>query len=139
MRAATGADLALTNGGGIRANKIYAPGTTLTRRDILSELPFGNKTVVLEMAGRDIVAALENGLGKIEDGAGRFPHVSGLSVSYDPSRPAGERVLAVTRGGAPLDLDATFTLATNDYMAGGGDGYDVLEHRCAWSTHTPVP
>jgi len=127
MQAATGADVALTNGGGIRANKIYAPGTTLTRRDILSELPFGNKTVVLEMSGRDIVAALENGLSKIEDGAGRFPHVAGLGVSYDASRPAGERILEVTRDGAPLDLDATFTLATNDYMAGGGDGYDVLE------------
>ena len=129
MRAATGADAALTNGGGIRANRIYAPGTTLTRRDILSELPFGNKTVVLEMTGRDIVAALENGLSKIEDGAGRFPHVAGLSVRYDPGRPAGERVLEVTRDGAALDLDATLTLATNDYMAGGGDGYDVLEDR----------
>ena len=127
MRAATGADAALTNGGGIRANKIYAPGTTLTRRDILSELPFGNKTVVLEMTGRDIVAALENGLSKIEDGAGRFPHVAGISVRYDPGRPAGERVLEVTRDGTALDLDATLTLATNDYMAGGGDGYDVLE------------
>ena len=129
MRAATGADAALTNGGGIRANRIYAPGTTLTRRDILSELPFGNKTVVLEMTGRDIVAALENGLSKIEDGAGRFPHVAGLSVRYDPGRPAGERVLEVTRDGAALDLDATLTLATNDYMAGGGDGYDLLEDR----------
>ena len=127
MQAATGADIALTNGGGIRANRIYEPGTTLTRRDILSELPFGNKTVVLEMTGHDIVTALENGLSKIEDGAGRFPHVAGLSVSYDASRPAGERVLAVTRDGAALDPAATFTLATNDYMAGGGDGYDVLE------------
>ena len=129
MRAATGADTALTNGGGIRANKIYAPGTTLTRRDILSELPFGNKTVVLEMTGRDVVAALENGLSKIEDGAGRFPHVAGLSVRYDPGRPAGERVLEVSRDGTALDLDATLTLATNDYMAGGGDGYDVLEDK----------
>ena len=126
MLAATGADMALTNGGGIRANKIYAPGTTLTRRDILSELPFGNKTVVLQMTGRDIVAAIENGLSQIEDGAGRFPHVAGLAVRYDPGRPAGDRVLAVTRGGAALDLGATFTLATNDYMAGGGDGYGVL-------------
>ena len=129
MRAATGADVALTNGGGIRASKVYAPGTMLTRRDILSELPFGNKTVVLELTGRDIVAALENGLSKIEEGAGRFPHVAGLNVRYDAGRPGGERVLAVTRDGAPLDLDATFTLATNDYMANGGDGYDVFEDK----------
>ncbi len=126
MRAATGADVALTNGGGIRANKIYPPGTMLTRRDILSELPFGNKTVVLELTGQDIVETLENGLSRIEEGAGRFPHVAGLIVRYDAGRPAGERVLAVTRDGAPLDLDATFTMATNDYMAGGGDDYRVL-------------
>ena len=129
LRAATGADVALTNGGGIRANKVYAPGTMLTRRDILSELPFGNKTVVLELTGRDIVTALENGLSKIEEGAGRFPHVAGVSVRYDAGRPAGERVIEVTRDGAALDLDGTFTLATNDYMAGGGDGYDVLEDK----------
>ena len=129
MRAATGADVALTNGGGIRANRIYEPGTTLTRRDILSELPFGNKTVVLQMTGHDIVAALENGFSKIEDGAGRFPHVAGLSVRFDAGRAAGDRVIGVTRDGAPLDLDATYTLATNDYMAGGGDGYDVLENK----------
>ena len=127
MRTTTGADVALTNGGGIRANKIYEPGTVLTRRDIQSELPFGNITVVLQVTGGDIVAALENGLSQIEEGAGRFPHVSGLSVVYDPGKPAGERVVAVNRDGAPLDLDAIFTLATNDYMGNGGDGYDVLE------------
>ena len=129
MRAATGADAALTNGGGIRANRIYEPGTTLTRRDILSELPFGNVTVVLQVTGHDIVAALENGLGRIEDGAGRFPHVSGLNVLYDPGKPAGERVIEVSRDGAALDPDATITLATNDYLGNGGDGYDVFEDK----------
>ncbi len=129
LRAATGADVAVTNGGGIRANKVYPPGTTLTRRDILSELPFGNKTVVLQLTGRDVVAALENGLSQIEEGAGRFPHVSGLSVRYDPARPGGERVLEVTRDGTAFDPDATLTLATNDYMGNGGDGYDVFEDK----------
>ncbi len=129
MRAATGADVALTNGGGIRANRIYEPGTVLTRRDIQSELPFGNVTVVLQVTGRDLVAALENGLSMIEDGAGRLPHVSGLSVVYDPGKPAGERVVAVQRAGAPLALDATFTLATNDYLGRGGDGYAVFRDK----------
>lgn len=126
IRAATGADVAIANGGGIRGNKIYPPGTVLTGRDVLSELPFGNTTVVLELTGRDLVAALENGLSQIEEGAGRFPHVSGIEVRYDPSRPAGDRVLAVNRAGMVLDPAATYTLATNDYLAGGGDGYDML-------------
>ena len=127
LRSMTGADVAITNGGGIRGGRIYEAGTVLTRRHILTELPFGNHTVVLELTGRDIVAALENGLGKIEVGAGRFPHVAGLRVIYDPDRPAGERVIDVRHDGAPLGLDATYALAVNDYMAGGGDGYDFAD------------
>lgn len=126
IRAATGADVAIANGGGIRGNKIYPPGTVLTGRDVLSELPFGNTTVVMELTGRDLVAALENGLSQIEEGAGRFPHLSGIEVRYDPGRPAGERVLEVLRAGMALDLAATYTLATNDYLARGGDGYSML-------------
>ncbi|MFQ5970911.1 MAG: bifunctional metallophosphatase/5'-nucleotidase, partial [Alphaproteobacteria bacterium] len=80
MREAVEADIAITNGGGIRADRIYDPGTTLTRRDIQSELPFGNKTVLLELTGADVVAALENGFSRIEDVSGRFPQVSGLKV-----------------------------------------------------------
>ena len=129
VRAATGADVAMTNGGGIRGNKVYPPGTVLTGRDVLSELPFGNKTVVLELTGRDLAAALENGLSRIEEGDGRFPHLSGIEVRYDPRRPAGERVLGVSRAGSALDPDAIYTLATNDYMANGGDGYGMFADR----------
>ena len=126
MRMATGADIALTNGGGIRANRQYAPGTRLTRRDILSELPFGNKTVVIELAGRDIVAALENGVSQIEKGSGRFPHLSGLSVVYDPRQPAGSRVVEVAHGGGAIVPDRTYLLATNDFLGRGGDGYEMF-------------
>ena len=80
MRTATGADAALTNGGGIRADKVYPPGSVLMRRDIQSELPFGNKTILLEVTGADLLAALENGVSGVEKGAGRFPHVSGDGV-----------------------------------------------------------
>ncbi len=126
VRMATGADVSIANGGNIRANKIYPPGTMLTRRDILSELPFGNKTIMIELTGREIVSALENGLSMIEEGAGRFPHVSGLNVVYDPGKPAGERVVEIEYAGMALDLEATFTLATNNYIGSGGDGYDVF-------------
>ena len=126
VRDATGADIGMMNGGGIRANREYEPGTVLTRRDIQSELPFGNKTVVLEVTGQDIIDALENGFSQVENGAGRFPHVSGIEVVYDFSQPAGSRVVEVTRDGAALDPNATFSLAINDYVAGGGDGYDML-------------
>ncbi len=126
MKDATGADIAITNGGGIRADKTYDAGTQLTRRDILSELPFGNKTVVTAIPGSQVLAALENGFSQVEDGAGRFPQVSGLQVVYDPKAPAGSRVASVMVNGKPLDTNAVYKVATNDYMLAGGDGYTAL-------------
>lgn len=127
MKAAVGADIAITNGGGIRGNKTYAPGAEITRRDILTELPFGNRTVLLEIKGSDVVKALENGVSQVENGAGRFPQVSGLKVVFDPKKPAGERVVSVAVGDQPLDPEKTYKLATNDYMSKGGDGYTALK------------
>lgn len=126
MRMAVGADIAITNGGGIRGNTQYEAGATLTRRDILTELPFGNKTLLLEVDGATVRKALENGVSQVENSAGRFPHVSGMTFTYDPSKPAGERVVEVMVGADALDDAAMYKLATNDYMAGGGDGYTVL-------------
>ena len=126
MRAATGADVALTNGGGIRADKVYPPGTTLLRRDVRSELPFGNKTILLEVTGADLLAALENGVSGVEAEAGRFPHVSGMAFRFDASEPPGSRIAGVTVDGTPLDPSRTYRLATNDFLGRGGDGYDMF-------------
>ncbi|MEM9434431.1 MAG: 5'-nucleotidase C-terminal domain-containing protein [Pseudomonadota bacterium] len=126
MRAETGADVAITNGGGIRGDTTYEPGTVITRRDVLTELPFGNKTVLLEVSGADVKAALENGVSAIEDGGGRYPHVSGMTFSFNPALDAGSRVLDVKVAGAALDEGATYLLATNDFMGDGGDGYAMF-------------
>ena len=126
IRDATGAEIAIVNGGGIRADRTYDAGTTLTRRDILTELPFGNVTVLTELPGSQILAALENGVSQVEDGAGRFPQLSGAAMVYDPSAPAGSRVVSVTLGGAALDPDKIYRVAANDFILGGGDGYGAL-------------
>ncbi|NDB67633.1 MAG: bifunctional metallophosphatase/5'-nucleotidase [Methylocystaceae bacterium] len=126
LRAVSHADIAITNGGGIRANKEYAAGSKLTRRDVLSELPFGNRSVVTSVTGAAVKSALENGLSQVENKTGRFPQVSGISVVYDPSKPAGQRVVSVLVGGQPLDEAKTYKIATNDYMLKGGDGYNSL-------------
>lgn len=128
LRATTGADIAITNGGGIRANKIYRPGSAITRRDVMSELAFGNKVAVLEVSGKALKAGLENGVSRLPRGAGRFPQVSGMTIAADPSRPAGQRVVSVKVGGAPLDEARTYKLATNDFLARGGDGYASFAH-----------
>ncbi len=126
MREATGAQIAITNGGGIRGNKQYTAGQKLTRRDILTELPFGNRTVVTSITGKDVKAALENGVSQFEQRAGRFPQVSGIVATIDPKQPAGSRVVSVTIGGEPIDDAKTYTVATNDFMLKGGDGYTMF-------------
>ena len=126
MRLSTGAEVALTNGGGIRGDRTYAPGTVITRKDVLAELPFGNVTVLVALSGADLLAALENGVGQVEKKAGRFPQVSGMRFVFDPDRPAGERIVEVEVGGEPLDPARVYQLATNDYLLGGGNGYAML-------------
>jgi len=127
MRDGVDADIGLTNGGGIRAKKIYAPGTMLTRRDILKELPFGNVVVKLSLTGAQVWDVLENGVSEIEEQSGRFPQVSGMSFSYNPKAKAGARVVSVKIGSQSLNKGRTYTMATNDFMASGGDGYSVLK------------
>lgn len=126
LRSAVGADIAMTNGGGIRADKEYDTNHELTRKDVLSELPFGNLNIMLEVSGADVLAALENGLQSAPEATGRFPHVSGMTVVYNPAKEAGSRVVSVKIGDTDLDPNATYKLATNDYMGRGGDGYTMF-------------
>jgi 5'-nucleotidase/UDP-sugar diphosphatase len=126
MRASTHADAAVTNGGGIRGGKVYPPGTALTTRDVLTELPFDNRILTIEIAGADLRRALENGLSQLPNPGGRFPQVSGLTIEADTSRPAGDRIVSIKVGDAPLDERKIYRLATNDFMARGGDGYTAF-------------
>jgi 2',3'-cyclic-nucleotide 2'-phosphodiesterase (5'-nucleotidase family) len=123
MRDKTGAVAATKNGGGIRGGKIYAAGTPITRRDILTELPFGNRVVTIDIKGRVLREGLENGLSRVESAAGRFPQVSGMTIEYDPRRPSGRRIVSIKIGSRPLDPNRTYRIATNDFLARGGDGY----------------
>lgn len=122
----TGADIALVNAGNIRGEKHYPAGTVLTRRDIAMELPYRNQVILIEVTGKQLLAALENGLSQLELLRGRFAHVSGLQMEFDPSLPVGKRVLSVMIKGQPLVPKQTYKLATFDYLAQGGDGYKAL-------------
>jgi 5'-nucleotidase/UDP-sugar diphosphatase len=128
MRTEVGAEIAITNGGGIRGGRVYQPGSTLTRRDLMAELPFRNTIALLDISGRAIRAGLENGFSALPRAAGRFPQVSGLRVTVDPSRPVGQRVVSVTADGKPLEDTRIYKLATNDFMARGGDGYEAFNN-----------
>lgn len=125
MRRAVDAEIAITNGGGIRSNALF-PAGEIKRRDVVAWLPFGNLVVKVRMSGAAIRAALENGVSQVEQQGGRFPQVSGLAYSFNPTRPAGGRIVSVTVGGQPIDPERLYTVATNDFMQRGGDGYDTI-------------
>jgi len=134
----TGVDIALQNGGGIRAD-IDVGAVSLG--EVLNVLPFGNLISTFELTGADVLAALENGVSRVQvdddgnpivDGAsGRFPQVGGLRYTFDASQEPGSRIVSaeVMQDGAfvALDMDAVYSVATNDYMRSGGDGYSILE------------
>lgn len=126
---ALGAQVALMNGGGIRAS---IPKGNVTMGQILEALPFGNEITTVTTTGRDLIAALENGVSQVETGAGRFPQVAGLRFSFDPTAPAGSRVQQVelweskAMSYRSLSPDEIVAVATNDFLAGGGDGYATL-------------
>lgn len=137
-RQETGADIAFMNGGGIRRD---LPAGDLTLGDLLEVQPFGNTVATLELTGADIIAALENSVSRItlnddgeivRDGAsGRFLQVSGLRFSYDPTLEAGSRVVSVEveqEDGSfvAIDESATYSVAMPNFIALGGDGYDIF-------------
>jgi 5'-nucleotidase len=130
FRRAAGTDVALINGGSIRADDVL-PAGELTARDVLSILPFGNDLSVIEVSGEVLLQALEHGVSLTGPGAepGRFPQVSGVRYSFDASKPAGVRVSGVTVNGKPLDLKKTYTLVTTSFVAGGGDQYAMFKGR----------
>ncbi|MCW1934640.1 bifunctional metallophosphatase/5'-nucleotidase [Pararhodobacter zhoushanensis] len=125
--AGQGITIAIQNGGGLRAS--IGDGT-ITMGNVLEVLPFQNTLATFELTGEYVVAALENGVSQIEEGAGRFAQVGGLTYAFDASAPAGSRVsdVMVMREGAwvPIDPAATYGLVTNDYVRNGGDGYAVF-------------
>ncbi|RGP36800.1 bifunctional metallophosphatase/5'-nucleotidase [Pseudotabrizicola alkalilacus] len=123
-----GVTIAITNGGGLRTSIDAGP---VTMGEALSVLPFQNTLSTFTVTGADIVAALENGVSRLEDGAGRFAQVSGLQYTFDPAQPAGSRVsdVMVLVGGdawAPIDPAAEYNLVSNNYVRGGGDGYRMF-------------
>lgn len=123
MRAAAQSDVALTNGGGIRAS---IPAGKIDMTQVWTSFPFGNTIMKIEVKGADLLAALEYGVADAPAPQGKFPQVSGIRFKYDLKQEAGKRVYDVKVADKALDPEKTYTLATNDFMAGGGDGYTMF-------------
>jgi len=132
-----GVRIALQNGGGIRTT---IPKGPITVGKVYEVLPFGNTLVVMDLKGREIKAALENGVSQWEQAAGRFLQVSGLRYAFDLSRAPGDRVVRVEvkteKGYVPLDLEATYRVVVNNFIANGGDGFTVLKEAQGYRVDT---
>jgi 2',3'-cyclic-nucleotide 2'-phosphodiesterase (5'-nucleotidase family) len=152
LRTTYGTDFAITNSGGLRADLTcptadnpsdFCPAFTpppypITRGQVLAVLPFGNVVFTVTIDGTELKTSLENGVSQMPSAQGRFPQVSGLCFAYDIAAPAGSRVTNVVRQaangsctGPAVDLTSSshYTLAENDFMANGGDGYPNLYAR----------
>lgn len=123
VRAEAGAEIALINGGSLRGS---IPKGPIRLKQVYTAMPFDNYLVALKLTGRQLRQALEHGVSACPDKAGRFPQVSGLRFTYRSAAPPGSRVREVRVGDRPLELAAEYAVATNDYLAAGGDGYRVF-------------
>jgi 2',3'-cyclic-nucleotide 2'-phosphodiesterase (5'-nucleotidase family) len=123
MRSSSGAEAALINGGSIR---VSIRKGEMKAKDIYSALPFDNYIVAIKLAGKQMKEALEHGVSGVENEEGRFPQVSGLTFKYSPSEKRGSRVKEISIAGKPIQLDREYIVATNDFMAVGGDGYEAF-------------
>lgn len=123
---------AIANSGGIRASLDQGD---VTFEKALNVLPFGNTVVVVELTGEALVAALDHGLS--QPGAGAFPQVAGLKVSYCANLPCPAAlrtngiVTQLTVNGAPVSSTATYRIAVNSFSANGGDNYTMFKDACA--------
>jgi 5'-nucleotidase len=130
--AGQGVTLSIANGGGLRAS---IDAGDVSMGEVLTVLPFQNTLATFQIDGSGIKEALENGVSQVDEGAGRFPQVSGLKYTFDRSQPVGSRITAVEvkEGDAfvPLDPAKTYTVVTNNYVRGGGDGFKVFAEKAA--------
>ncbi len=123
-----GVTIAIQNGGGLRASIDAGP---VTMGEVITVLPFQNTLSTFTVTGAAVVAALENGVSDVENGAGRFAQVAGMTYTFDPALPKGARVsdVMVLVGGdawAPIDVAAEYDVVSNNYVRGGGDGYEMF-------------
>lgn len=134
MRQAANADIAFQNGGGLRAP---IEAGDITTGDLYEVIPFDNRLFTVELTGNQIVKVLEHGISNPKYGMVQF---SGIHVKYDESRPKGKRVVEVKlNNGRNLVADKYYKVATNDFMAFGGDEFFMFkEGRNKTDTNLPI-
>ena len=119
----TSADIAITNGGGIRES--IAAGD-VTVGDIITVLPFGNIIVTVDLTGQEIIDTLEFATSAYPETDGGFPHVSGITFDINLNNAEGSRVENVMINSVAINVSTVYSVATNDFLAAGGDDFTIL-------------
>ncbi len=123
VRNTAGAEAAIIGGGSIRTS--IKKGAVKVKH-VYAVSPFNNYIVAIRLTGRQIKDALEHGVSAIADDAGRFPQVSAIRFIYSRSAPVGEKVREISVNNSPLVMDKEYSVATDDFLAAGGDGYKAF-------------
>jgi 5'-nucleotidase / UDP-sugar diphosphatase len=138
LRKATKADAAIINGGGIRADISKGP---IRMKDLFSVLPFRNHPVVIKITGRELEEIMEHGFSNLSGEGGQFPQISGVRLIYDSTASPGKRIKQIRIQDKPLEPETWYTLATNDFLIAGGDGYAlfprILANKRGYPTKSP--
>ncbi|KAG2011616.1 flagellar associated protein [Coprinopsis cinerea AmutBmut pab1-1] len=140
----TGADATFINAGGIRGDRVYAPGTLLLG-DLKTMFPYNDSIVVIQVDGKTLWDAAESGLSSWPEWEGRFPAISGFRIEWDSRKEPGNRVLGVWMVEDPDEIgpngipfvvdkepvsrtsDKKYLIVTGEYLANGGDGYTMFK------------
>jgi len=145
-------DAAITNGGGIRAT-INAGDVTM--KDMKTVFPFGNTISTVKITGKQLLEILEAACCATPEAQGAFPQVAGIEFTIDTTVPyvngeqypdstyfapanPGSRIKNVKVGGEALDLNKVYTIATNDFLAAGGDTYYILKNAESYNTYVAL-
>ena len=122
-RRRAGTDIALVNAGVIRSS---IPAGPVTLKRILEVLPFDSSLTTFTITGAHLQEALENSVSRLPQASGRFLQVSGLSYVFNPMAPVGSRVKAIRINGDPLNPTRRYSVAVDQFLAEGGDGYAMF-------------
>ncbi|NKQ38159.1 MAG: hypothetical protein HF967_01530, partial [Methanosarcinales archaeon] len=117
------ADVVIQNAGGIRATIDVGD---ITVGEVTVALPFENYIVTLNLTGAELKSALEHGVSNYPSVHGRHLVVAGINFTFNPNEPAGSRIVDVFVEGEPIDMDEIYSIATNCFLAAGGDDYDMF-------------
>jgi len=119
------AQISFMNNSGVRGDLVPRPDGSVTYGQLFALQPFGNGVVVMDLTGAQLKRLLEQQFRDVKEPNMLMPS-AGFSYVYDVRRPEGDRIVSMTLAGRPVDPERTYRVATNSFLAAGGDHFTVF-------------